>query len=168
MSRRANSILIREYDPAWPIQFDNLSHRISDSLGTIVRRIEHIGSTSVPNLAAKPIIDLDVVLGSRSDLPDAIRLLEKIGYVHEGNLGIVGREAFRSPMNQIRHHLYVVIEGAEELRRHIAFRDALRRDEALRSNYEQLKRALAHQYADDRSSYSEAKSAFITAIVNRE
>ena len=122
----------------------------------------------MPNLAAKPIIDLDVVLGSRSDLPDAIRLLEKIGYVHEGSLGIVGREAFRSPMNQIRHHLYVVIEGAEELRRHIAFRDALRRDEALRSNYEQLKRALAHQYADDRSSYSEAKSAFITAIVNRE
>jgi GrpB-like predicted nucleotidyltransferase (UPF0157 family) len=168
MNRHADSILIREYDPAWPIQFGNLSNRISDSLGTIVRRIEHIGSTSVPNLAAKPIIDLDVVLGSQSDLPDAIRLLEKIGYVHEGNLGIIGREAFRSPKNEIRHHLYVVIEGAEELRRHIAFRDALRRDEALRSSYEQLKRALAHQYVDDRFSYSEAKSAFITAIVDRE
>lgn len=159
---------LREYDPAWPIQFGNISDRISHSLGTIVRRIEHIGSTAVPNLAAKPIIDLDVVLGTQSDLPEAIRMLEEIGYVHEGNLGINGREAFRSPKTEVSHHLYLLIEGAEELRHHIVFRDAMRRDEALRSCYEQLKRNLADQYADDRSSYSEGKSAFITAVMNRK
>ena len=166
MNRRVDSILIREYDPAWPSQFGIISDRIFESLGKIVRRIEHIGSTSVPNLAAKSIIDLDVVLGSQADLPEAIRLLEKIGYMHEGNLGIIGRAAFRSPQNEVRHHLYVVMEGAEELRRHIAFRDALRRDAALRSSYEQLKRALADRYADDRSAYTEAKSSFITAILD--
>jgi GrpB-like predicted nucleotidyltransferase (UPF0157 family) len=168
MNRGADSIQIREYGPAWPIPFGKLSDRISDSLGTIVRRIEHIGSTSVPNLEAKPIIDLDVVLGTQSDLPEAIRLLEKIGYMHEGNLGVLGREAFRSPKGEVRHHLYVLIKGAEELPRHIAFRDALRRDEALRSSYEQLKRTLGDQYVDDRPSCSEAKSAFITAIIECE
>jgi GrpB-like predicted nucleotidyltransferase (UPF0157 family) len=136
-----------------------------NSLGKIVRRVEHIGSTAVPNLAAKPIIDLDVVLASEKDLPEAIRLLAGLGYVHEGDLGIGGREAFRWPEGEARHHLYVLLEGAEELTRHVAFRDALRADGALRDSYARIKRVLALRFPGDRESYTAAKSDFITAAL---
>lgn len=165
MSHRREPIFICEYDPAWPSQFGYLSERIFNVLGKIVRRIEHVGSTAVPDLIAKPIIDVDVVLGSDADLPEAIRLLATIRYVHEGNLGVTGREAFRAPENEVRHHLYVLSEGADELGRHIAFRDALRADSLLRSNYAELKRQLAVRHAGDRQSYMEAKSDFIRAAL---
>src|SRR5580704_3139687 len=111
--------LIQDYDPSWPEAFSKLAARVQATLGSLVITIEHIGSTAVPGLAAKPIIDLDVVLASRADLPEAIRLLATIGYVHEGDLGIPGREAFRSPPGEPRHHLYVLAAGANELGRHL-------------------------------------------------
>lgn len=143
-----------------------LAARVQATLGSLVITIEHIGSTAVPGLAAKPIIDLDAVLSSPTDLPEAIRLLARIGYVHEGDLGIAGREGFRSPPSEPRHHLYVVAAGAKELRRHLAFRDALRTDGDLRDSYAALKRSLAVQYKDDRNSYTQAKSAFIKSALS--
>jgi GrpB-like predicted nucleotidyltransferase (UPF0157 family) len=128
--------------------------------------VEHIGSTAVPGLAAKPIIDLDVVVARSADLAEAIRLLGGIGYIREGDLGIPGREAFRSPSGTPRHHLYVLSAGVTELRRHLAFRDALRTDEVLRDRYAALKRALAEERQGDRSGYTEAKSAFISATLS--
>jgi GrpB-like predicted nucleotidyltransferase (UPF0157 family) len=133
-----------------------------------VLTVEHIGSTSVPGLAAKPIIDVDVVLSLPSDLPRAIRLLAGIGYVHEGDLGIAGREAFRSPPGTPRHHLYVLSAEAAELCRHLAFRDALRADDGLRDRYAALKRSLADAYKNDRSAYSQAKTAFITSTISHQ
>jgi GrpB-like predicted nucleotidyltransferase (UPF0157 family) len=127
--------------------------------------VEHIGSTAVPGLAAKPIIDLDVILASPADLPEAIRRLEIVGYTHEGDLGIAGREAFRPPPGAVGHHLYLLTAGAHELRRHLAFRDALRSDNALRDGYAALKRSLAERYGSDRNSYTKAKSGFINPIV---
>lgn len=159
------SVIIREYDPSWPAAFSNLAARVNAALGPLVVTVEHIGSTAVPGLAAKPIIDLDVVLESSADLPEAIRLLATIGYVHEGDLGIAGRDAFRSPSGEPPHHLYVLAAGADELRRHLALRDALRADNGLRDRYASLKRSLANTYKDDRSAYTEGKSAFVTSIV---
>jgi GrpB-like predicted nucleotidyltransferase (UPF0157 family) len=161
-------VLIQDYDSSWPEFFSRLASRVKAALGDLAVTVEHIGSTSVPGLAAKPIIDLDVILASAADLPRAIRLLASIGYVHEGNLGIAGREAFRSPAGEPRHHLYVLIDGADELRRHLAFRDALRNDEVLRDRYAALKRALAEEHHGDRSGYTEAKSAFISATLSRK
>ena len=157
-------VLIQDYDPTWPDDFSKLSARVNAALGDLVLTVEHIGSTAVPGLAAKPIIDLDVVLASPTDLPEAIQLLARIGYVHEGDLGIAGREAFRSPDGEPRHHLYVLIDGADELRRHLAFRDALRADDGLRDRYATLKRGLAEAHRHDRSGYTEAKSAFIATL----
>jgi GrpB-like predicted nucleotidyltransferase (UPF0157 family) len=157
--------MIQDYDPSWPDAFLKLLARVKGALGSLVFSVEHIGSTAVPGLAAKRIIDLDVVLASRADLPEAIRLLTRIGYVHEGDLGIADREAFRSPPGEPRHHLYVLVQGANELRCHLAFRDALRADSGLRDRYGALKRSLANAYKDDRSAYTEAKSALITSIV---
>jgi GrpB-like predicted nucleotidyltransferase (UPF0157 family) len=158
-------VLIQDYDPSWPGAFSKLAATVRSALGGLFLTVEHIGSTAVPGLAAKPIIDLDVVLASPADLPEAIRLLATIGYVHEGDLMIVGREAFRSPNSEPRHHLYVLTVGANELRRHLAFRDALRDDDELRDRYAALKRSLANAYRYDRASYTEAKSAFIDSTV---
>jgi GrpB-like predicted nucleotidyltransferase (UPF0157 family) len=158
-------VSIQDYDPAWPDAFSQLAARVKAALGSHVLAVEHIGSTAVPGLAAKPVIDLDAVLSSPADLPRAIRILAGIGYVHEGNLGIAGREAFRPPAGERCHHLYVLIAGATEQRRHLAFRNALRADDALRDRYAALKRLLAQTYRNDRRSYNEAKSAFISSIV---
>jgi GrpB-like predicted nucleotidyltransferase (UPF0157 family) len=165
MGRDADPVAICDYNPAWANQFADLSARIVASLPKIVLRIEHVGSTAVPGLAAKPIVDMDVVLPSSADLPRAIRLLADLGYVHEGDLGIHGREALRCPSGETRHHLYVLIEGAAELRRHIAFRDALRADAVIRDEYAQLKRLLAAQYPGDRDAYTQGKSTFIEAVI---
>jgi GrpB-like predicted nucleotidyltransferase (UPF0157 family) len=122
------------------------------------------GSTAVPGLAAKPIIDLDVVLASPADLPEAIGRLSRIGYIHEGDLGITGREAFICLPGEARHHLYVLSTEADELRRHVTFRDALRADPALRDNYAALKRSLAKNHSRDRATYTAGKSAFIIGV----
>jgi GrpB-like predicted nucleotidyltransferase (UPF0157 family) len=158
-------VSIQDYDAAWPDAFSKLAARVTTALRNLIVTVEHIGSTAVPGLAAKPIIDLDVILASPADLLEAIRLLATIGYAHEGDLGIAGREAFCSPPGEPRHHLYVLAAGANELRRHLAFRDALRADRDLRDKYGALKRSLANQYKGDRNTYTESKSAFIISIV---
>jgi GrpB-like predicted nucleotidyltransferase (UPF0157 family) len=162
-----DGVFICDYDPTWPNAFSKLAARVTAALGSLVVTIEHIGSTAVPGLAAKPIIDLDVVVASPADLPEAIRLLSSIGYAHEGDLGIVGREAFRSPLGPPRHHLYVLSAAAIELRRHLAFRDALRASEFLRNKYAEFKRALAQAHQDDRRNYAQAKTAFIVSALTR-
>jgi GrpB-like predicted nucleotidyltransferase (UPF0157 family) len=161
MAHSDDPILIREYDPTWPDQFDEIAARTRTALGDLVVRIEHIGSTAVPGLAAKPVVDLDVVV-SPQDVFEAILRLTNLGYVHEGNLGIAEREAFRPPPGDRRHHLYLVPETSAALQRHVAFRDALRADPTLRAKYAALKRTLAAQHRDNRDAYSEAKSGFIT------
>jgi len=137
-------------------------------LGALVIQVEHIGSTAVPGLFAKPVIDMDVVLASESDIPEAIRRLATLGYAHEGELGIAGRHAFRWPSGEARHHLYVLAADAPELRRHLDFRNALRADRTVRDAYSELKKSLSLRYPHDRQAYTEAKSAFITKIIETE
>jgi GrpB-like predicted nucleotidyltransferase (UPF0157 family) len=159
------SVVIVDYDAAWPARFEELASRVRAALGDLVLRVEHIGSTAVSGLAAKPIIDLDVVVGSPADVAPAIRKLSEIGYVHEGDLGIDGREAFRSQTCHQQHHLYLLVEGAQELARHLAFRDALRVDPALRDAYSKLKRSLAAEQVADRAAYTRGKSDFVLATL---
>jgi GrpB-like predicted nucleotidyltransferase (UPF0157 family) len=90
-------LVITEYDPQWPVLFEELRVKFSELLGDMASAIEHVGSTSVPGLAAKPIIDLDVLLASAACLPETIRRLATLGYEHQGDLGIAGREAFQTP-----------------------------------------------------------------------
>jgi len=84
---------IADYDPQWPVTFQQICGPITAALGPLAQRIEHVGSTAVPGLAAKPIIDLDVVIATRSDLPAVTARLRPLGYQPEGDLGVVGREA---------------------------------------------------------------------------
>lgn len=152
------SVRIVDYDPKWPQLFASLEASISGALGDLAIRIEHVGSTAVPGLAAKPIIDIDVVVAT-DRVHDAIRQLASAGYAHEGDLGIFGREAFVSPDGLPTHHLYVCPVGSPELARHLRFRDYLRSDPSATAEYAALKRRLAA--TTDRAAYSPGKSEFI-------
>jgi GrpB-like predicted nucleotidyltransferase (UPF0157 family) len=160
-------ITIDDYDPGWPAQFETLRPRIAAALDALATAIEHVGSTAVPGLAAKPIIDIDVLLRSAADLPLAITKLASLGYAHRGDLGIPGREAFRTPPNVFPHHLYVWLAGAREFQRHIAFRDYLRTHPQDANAYATLKRKLAGKSATDREAYTQAKTEFVEAILRR-
>ena len=129
-------------------------------------RIEHVGSTSVEGLAAKPIIDIDVVIRDRTVLPEVISALGRIGYTHEGDLGIPGREAFKyeGKDHLKKHHLYVCAQDSEELKRHLAFRDYLRSHPEAASEYGRIKEEGAALYPYDIDRYIEHKSPFIENV----
>ena len=160
------TVVVVDYDPAWPRLFESLRDRIASALGPMAVAIEHVGSTSVPNMPAKPIIDMDVVV-SAEDVSAAAAAIEALGYRHEGNLGIDGREAFRWCADFPDHHLYLCPEGSPALRRHTLFRDYLRThpDEAL--DYAKQKRELAALHHADRSKYQDAKAGFIDRLVQK-
>lgn len=162
-----NSLVIKEYDPQWPILFEQLRITFAELLGDMVSAIEHVGSTSVPGLAAKPIIDLDVLLASADYLPETIRRLATFGYEHEGELGITAREAFRGPLNLFEHHLYVCLPNGEEFRRHILLRNYLRSHPADVSAYSKLKWELLARLGNDRAAYIQGKDGFVKQLVQR-
>ena len=162
---RAEPVVVVPSDPAWPAVFESIRERIAALLGDLAVGIEHVGSTAVPGLEAKPIVDLDVVVHRAEDVPEAIRLLATVGYVHLGDLGIFQREAFRAPAGQPRHHLYVCPAGSAALRAHLTLRDALRNDPELAAAYGTLKRELAARFTHDRDSYVEGKTPFITSVL---
>jgi len=159
-------VIVVDYDPIWPVQFRSLRGRIASVLRLMAAAIEHVGSTSVIGLAAKPIIDIDVLLSSSSYLSSAISRLATLGYVHQGDLGIRGREAFRSPLGSVPHHLYVCPPHSNEFRRHMAFRNYLRTHSKDAAEYGELKRSLALRFRDDRDAYLAGKSEFVTVLTS--
>jgi len=160
-------ITIQEYDPQWPEEFETLRSRIAQVLDELAAAIEHIGSTAVPGLAAKPIIDVDILLRSAADFPLVCARLASLGYEHQGDLGVAGREAFRTAPGQLAHHLYVCPPGSPEYSRHIAFRDYLRSHPQDASVYAALKRNLADKSATDREAYTQGKTDFVRQMLRR-
>ena len=160
-------IVIVDYDPHWPEHFEVLLSRISPVLSPLAAAIEHVGSTAIPGLAAKPIIDIDVLLHSAADLSKAIARLATLGYQHRGDLGIPGREAFCPPPGNPPHHLYVCVPECLEYIRHIMFRNHLRTHPEEAHAYERLKRTLAGEYRNDREAYNQAKTEFVKAVLRR-
>lgn len=162
---RAEPVVVVPYDPAWPATFSLLRDRIAPVLGPLAVGIEHVGGTAVPGLDAKPIVDIDVVIRHADDIPEVATRLATLGYAHLGDLGIIGREAFRATPDLPRHHLYVCAAGAITLQAHLSLRDALRADAELAAEYAALKRGLAERHRGDRDAYSEGKSAFIASVL---
>lgn len=168
-------VRIEEYNPEWPKAYKMIESVILEKLDGLLLRIEHVGSTSIPNLAAKPIIDIDIVIESMDYLPRVTEELEQLGYIHEGNLGIAGREAFARRDDQVpysrdvrvkhEHHLYVCDKESQELQRHIMFRDILRKQPLLVSEYAKLKMELSQKFKNDRSAYTDGKTEFITEVM---
>ncbi len=167
----ARPVIIVDYDPAWPAQFEAIRRALASALGDVALRIEHVGSTSVPGLAAKPVVDIDVVIESRAQLARAVERLGELGYAHQGDLDVPGREAFRpreatTPRTWPAHHLYVCARDNRELLRHLAFRDWLRGHDEDRRRYAALKRELARRHRGDRDAYCEAKTDFIEEVLS--
>ncbi len=142
-------IEVVEYRSEWRDRFAALRVAYSAALDAagVRHRIEHVGSTSVPGLAAKPVLDVDVVV-DEGDVPAAVTALGTIGFVSRGDLGIAGREAFRTPDRFAPSNTYVVAEGSLALRNHLGVRDALRADDALRDEYAAVKRRAGLEAAD--------------------
>jgi GrpB-like predicted nucleotidyltransferase (UPF0157 family) len=161
------SVRVVDYDPAWPDVFTSLRERIRPAVEDLALAIEHVGSTAVPGLAAKPVIDLDVVV-RRSAVPEGIRRLAGLGYEPRGDLGIPDREAFRPPPGSPRHHLYLCPVDSRALANHLTIRDHLRSHPAAARAYAELKRSLAHRFPDDIDAYVEGKSAFLLEILREE
>lgn len=164
MTRRLEVV---EYDPAWPSWFLELRVKIWPVVRDFAVAIEHVGSTSVPGLAAKAIIDIDVVIPSRMDLPLAISQLQCLGYTHQGDLGIEDRDAFSSAEDKPTHNLYVCPRDSPALRNHLVFRDYLRSHPADASAYATLKKQLAAAFARNREAYVLGKTAFVESILKR-
>lgn len=139
-------ITVEPYNPEWPNQFAQIKRELEGFLaGVDIVSIEHVGSTSVPGLAAKPILDIDIIV-TNDHLEAATSALQTNGgYIYMGELDIPDRHAFRSPLQYPTRNLYVCIQGSAALRNHIAVRDLLRRDEHLRKEYGELKLSLAQE-----------------------
>ena len=165
MSRR--TVSVEDYDPSWPRDFAILRQRIWPSLSDVALRIEHIGSTSVPGLAAKPIIDMTIIVATRDDVPKAIERLAPLGYVHRGNLGIDDREAFDHPPGLRRHNLYVCPEGTIGVVNQVAVRDYLRANPEAAARYGALKKQLADRFPDDIDRYVLGKTDFVLDVLRR-
>ncbi|WP_107657553.1 GrpB family protein [Nocardia suismassiliense] len=156
-------IRIVDYDPAWPQRFTEEHARIARALGTTARRIDHIGSTSVPGLAAKPIIDIDVCVPDVEDEAAYLPPLLAAGY----QLRV--REPAHRMVRTVQRdvHVHIATVGSDWERRHLLFRDWLRHNVHDRAAYEQLKRQLAQQNWPDMNAYADAKGSLIAEITQR-
>ena len=161
------SIYIVEYDPCWKTRFNEFKDVLWPVVADHSIGFEHVGSTAVEGLAAKPIIDIDIVVSSMNALLKVIERLVPLGYVHQGELGIQGRHAFFQQVNVSKLHLYVCLEGSLGLRNHLALRDYLRAHPSAVKEYSNLKKRLAQQYPNNIDCYVEGKTSFIAAILER-
>lgn len=166
-------MLIKPYDPKWAIQFDQIQSILNYTLKDLILKIEHVGSTSVPNLAAKAIIDLDIVYENDAFFPRIQEELSKIGYYHNGDQGVPKREAFKRKkdgtphpiLDTISHHLYACPKDSPELKRHLKFRNFLRQNESARLEYTALKQEIARQTNQDKAAYSLLKETMANSFI---
>ena len=171
-------MVVVEYDKEWPQDFLKIKTELQKAI-TVMSNIQHVGSTSIPGMKAKPIIDIDVGLENWSDFEAVKRALAEIGYEHEGDRGIAGREAFcrngklyNEILDGIDHHLYVCSVDNEEYKRHILFRDYLRKHTEARDRYNQIKEEILSKVGtENRAGYVQMKeeeySDFFEEIIEK-
>ena len=166
---RADPVIVVPYDEAWPSLFEEEQSRIESAIGPWVEQIEHVGSTAVPGLAAKPVIDIMVGVRSLDDSPILIERLGGIGYeyVPEFERILPFRRYFRKMQEGQRTHQIYLVErsNAEWWDRHLLFRDYLRAHPKAAEEYARLKYDLSHRFGEDRVAYTDAKTDFISEVV---
>lgn len=172
-------MLIKAYNPSWVQDFKKIKDELNKVLNGLSYTIEHIGSTAVPELPAKPIIDIDVVFYSPTTFGSVKKQLEQAGYYHNGNQGIEGREVFKrkeihgnSVLDTITHHLYVCPQDSVAFEAHLLFRDHLRNNSTDRKAYANMKLQIATEAQQQKKHYAMLKTVqltnFIDSIVKRE
>jgi GrpB-like predicted nucleotidyltransferase (UPF0157 family) len=161
-----SAVEIRDYDPRWPAIFAGERDRLLAALAPAVTRIEHVGSTSVPGLAAKPIIDMMAAVPALPPLPEVCRTLRSLGYEDRGEAGVPGRIVFvLGPYACRTHSLHACVADGPFWRDHLVFRDHLRAHAGDAVRYAALKRRLAAAHPTDRGAYTTGKDDFVREIV---
>ena len=166
---RTARVIVAPYDVAWKSAFEEIKAEIEDAIADLIVGIEHVGSTSVEGMSAKPCIDIDVIIKDYSVFDAVVSKLASIGYIHEGDLGIKDREAFKytDKPHLMSHHLYVCPQNSEELYRHITFRDFLRSNAEAARKYSTAKETAAELFPNDIDKYIEYKSPCIEELYNQ-
>ena len=179
MNERASNVnsLVVEYDPNWVAEFEALASVLAEAFGPFARNIYHVGSTAIPGLIAKPVLDIDVELAPDVTIATAIEVLTSLGYVYEGDLGIPDRYAFRSTSPAVpfslhrtswmHHHLYVCPHNAPELARMLLFRDKLRNSPDLRKEYIEIKQEALRRAKGVRQVYVDEKARLGASFFKR-
>jgi GrpB-like predicted nucleotidyltransferase (UPF0157 family) len=167
--RKSPLLQLAAYDPAWPVEFERERQRLRAALGPVALRIEHNGSTAVPGLAAKPVIDIQISVARLQPIESYAPALARLAYVHVPHADDAVCPFFHRPAEWPHtYHVHVVEAGREEERRTLAFRDYLREHADAAREYEALKRRLAEEFSGEdfasREAYAAAKSAFINRI----
>jgi GrpB-like predicted nucleotidyltransferase (UPF0157 family) len=148
----------------WHELFDEEEDRLCVAIGEYALAVEHVGSTAICGLSAKPIIDIAVAVREIADAGKCVMLLEQIGYEYRGEQGIAGRHFFGKGKPRT-HHLHMVELSSDFWRNHLLFRDYLRGHREIIAKYERLKRELAHRHKENREAYTEGKAAFIEGVL---
>jgi GrpB-like predicted nucleotidyltransferase (UPF0157 family) len=160
------AIVLADYDPVWPQRFRQEEARIRAALGEVALSIEHIGSTSVPGLAAKPIVDILLVVEDSANEASYLPALEEAGYVlRVREPDFDEHRMLRTPQKDV--HVHVFSAGSPEIGRYLLLRDRLRQDEGERELYAQTKRELASKDWPSVDHYAEAKTEIIEGIISR-
>ena len=169
MPKLPNTLVVLPYDPNWKTEFERIRDYLIEQIGDLVLEVKHVGSTSVPGLCAKPIIDIVAVMESCDVLPAIVNRLEKVGFQHEGDGGIKEREVFKRliPDDFMDYHFYVCPKDSEESRRQNIFRNALLNNKNLADEYGKLKMRLVEEVNGDRVLYTESKTDFIVGVINK-
>ena len=173
-----NKAVVVAYDPRWPLLFEEERARIASAVGHIVAGVHHVGSTSIPGMAAKPILDIAALLRGFEDGERCIEPLVSIGYAHKGLFEEIPGDRFfvrghtpqerSSDGEEVRTHiLHVYTLDSPIVQNHFAFRDYLIAHPELATEYAQLKLVLADKHPDDRASYSEGKRSFIRRVLGK-
>jgi len=159
-------VVVLPYNVQWKDDFEKIKSEIINAIGDLIIDVEHVGSTSVEGMSAKPCIDIDVIIKDYSAFDIIVSRLEMIGYIYEGNLGIKDREAFKyfNKPHFRTHHLYVCPQKSEELYRHITFRDFLRSNVDAVKKYSYVKETAARLFPHDIEKYMEYKSPCIEEL----
>jgi len=157
------NMIVHEYDPAWPEKFEQLKTIYQKALGDLAIAIEHVGSTSIPGLKAKPALDIDIVIKDYDVFPKVVEKLAKLGYRHNGDQGVLHREAFKRdndtipytdpPTTWMAHHLYVCPESSEELKRHLLLRNYMCINDEARDAYTHIKDDIVARSNGERANY---------------
>ncbi len=168
-----NNMILEKYSSNWINDFTNIKRELENALNGLTYTIEHVGSTSVPNLDSKPIIDIDITYSNQVGFEKIKLGLEKIGYYHNGNQGIKDRDVFKRNgifaneiLDIVKHHLYVCPLNSKALERHILFRNFLRKNDWARLKYQQMKYELAEKANQDRKIYAILKELNINGFID--
>lgn len=164
---KRHTVRIAEHDPAWACLFGRQSQAIRHAGGDLILDVQHVGSTAVPGLPAKPIVDIAVAVPARDAIPALVGRLTSTGYIDRGDGGRDGGYLLvRESEPDVRTvHLHIVERSDVQWRNYLRFRDTLRQNAAVRERYAELKRHLALEFRNDRKAYTNAKNDFIRKVL---